>query len=369
MKYHTYANLFPMMSRMEYEGLRDDIKTNGQMVPIIIHENQILDGRNRFKACHELDVPPVMELFSEYSYTGSDPLSFVISNNLHRRHLSSSQRACLALDCVAVFQEEARNAQIEGGRNKVRQSIAEAPDERKSSQRASKLFGTNRTYVQLAKKLQDQDPSLLDDVRSGEITIFQAWKSFNTSNIIEAPAIEGKFGIIYCDPPWRYNNPFCSPSLSAKHRYPTMSLTEILDMKDMINKISMDQSMVFMWVTNAFLAQGLKVLEVWGFKYSTSILWDKGGNGNDGVFTRVKHEILLIGSKNGGLQVEFKPSSVQRFPKTNHSQKPIEFYQLIETMFPNSTRIELFSREKQPNWSSWGNQSQVKNASKTLNYD
>ena len=204
MKPHKLAELFPMMTAQEYEGLLQDISENGQLVSIIEHEGFVLDGRNRMKACIELGLKPVIE-----AYSGSDPLGFVISTNLHRRHLNSSQRACLALDCVEVFRAQAKQAQIEGGRNKVRQKIAYALDDKKSSQRASKLFRTNRTYVQLAKKLNEQSPKLFDDVKSGKVSVFQAWKEFNHREI-EPVKLEGKFAVIYADPPWKYHNPFCS---------------------------------------------------------------------------------------------------------------------------------------------------------------
>ena len=189
MEFHEYANLFPMMNKDEFSGLRADMKVNGQLVPIISYENQILDGRNRFRACLDLGAVPIIE-----DYTGIDPLGFVISTNLHRRHLSSSQRACLALECVPMFREEARERQRAGGRSKVRQSIAEAPDERKSSQRASKMFGTNRTYVGLAKKLSELSPELFQEVRAGELSVFQAWKQLNHSKTLIPTKIKGKFG-------------------------------------------------------------------------------------------------------------------------------------------------------------------------------
>lgn len=91
MKNHEYANLFPMMSESELTGLVADIKANGLQDPVVIHEGMILDGRNRYKACLEAGV-----VADTIDYEGDDALSYVISHNLHRRHLNESQRAMVA---------------------------------------------------------------------------------------------------------------------------------------------------------------------------------------------------------------------------------------------------------------------------------
>jgi hypothetical protein len=85
---HEYANLFPMLSDADLQGLADDIAANGLQTPITTLDGVILDGRNRYRACELAGVDPVLE-----EYQGGDPLGFVISHNLHRRHLTEPQRA------------------------------------------------------------------------------------------------------------------------------------------------------------------------------------------------------------------------------------------------------------------------------------
>jgi len=90
MKSHKFADIFPMMNEDDFNNLKKDIKEKGfdKNRPIILYEGEILDGRNRYQACQELDIKPI---FIEYK--GTDPLYDVISNNLNRRHLNESQRS------------------------------------------------------------------------------------------------------------------------------------------------------------------------------------------------------------------------------------------------------------------------------------
>jgi ParB-like nuclease family protein len=91
MQEHEYASLFPPMTDSEFAALVEDIRSNGLIYPIITYQDQILDGRHRFKACSQLGIEPRTS-----AYRGSQPFQVVVSSNLHRRHLSESQRAMLA---------------------------------------------------------------------------------------------------------------------------------------------------------------------------------------------------------------------------------------------------------------------------------
>jgi ParB-like nuclease family protein len=91
MKAHPLAELFPLIEGEEFESLVSDIKANGQREPIVLFKEKILDGRNRYRACMRARIEPMYK-----TYKGKDPLGFVISLNLKRRHLNESQRAWVA---------------------------------------------------------------------------------------------------------------------------------------------------------------------------------------------------------------------------------------------------------------------------------
>jgi len=101
MQFHQIADLFPLMEGEQFRNFVADIKENGLINPIYIYEGQILDGRNRYNACLKLGIEP-----RYVKYTGDDPVGFVISKNLHRRHLNAYQRAKIALIIMKQLESE-----------------------------------------------------------------------------------------------------------------------------------------------------------------------------------------------------------------------------------------------------------------------
>lgn len=97
-EFHPLAELFPLMDGDEFAALIADIKANGLREPIVLHDGKILDGRNRYRACVQAGVRPTLQ---EWNQEGSAQ-AFVISKNLHRRHLSESQRAMIAARLVTT---------------------------------------------------------------------------------------------------------------------------------------------------------------------------------------------------------------------------------------------------------------------------
>jgi len=183
MEFHELSNVFPMMGEAEYQSLKSSIADVGLIEPIWTFQGKIIDGRNRYKACEELGIKPE---FREWKGNKNSLIFFVVSENVQRRHLTTSQRAALAVEILPKLEKEAIKRQIEAGRSgRVRidtlaQKIAEGGGE--SREIAADIFQTNRNYVSKAKVLNIQARDLLADVKNGKYTILQAINELEKRN-------------------------------------------------------------------------------------------------------------------------------------------------------------------------------------------
>jgi hypothetical protein len=169
-EFHEVANLFPMMAEDEFASLVDDIRESGLREPIWTHEDKIIDGRNRYLACRQAQVSP---RFREWDGNGS-LVQFVVSLNLKRRHLSSSQKAMVATDMLLLLEEEAKRRQ--GTRTDLRPNLVEIIPQShgKSREQAAVIVGTNDRYISDAKHIKKNAPEVAARVREGKMTLPEA---------------------------------------------------------------------------------------------------------------------------------------------------------------------------------------------------
>ena len=164
-----------------------------------------------------------------------------------------------------------------------------------------------------------------------------------------------RYPVVYADPPWRYEHSK-TDNRQIENHYPTMALEEICDLP--VSELAANDAVLFLWATSPKLAESMDVITAWGFTYRTCIIWDKERVGM-GYYARQQHELLLIAAR-GNLPVPEpanRPASVIRLRRDNeHSHKPVGFYDLIERMYPEYKKIELFARNEREGWDKWGNQ-------------
>ena len=173
-----------------------------------------------------------------------------------------------------------------------------------------------------------------------------------------------RFATILADPPWQFQNRTgkVAPEHKRLNRYGTMDLDAICALP--VADIAADPAHLYLWVPNALMPEGLRVMEAWGFRYVSNIIWEKvrkdGGPDGRGVgfYFRNVTEMLLFGVRGKNART-LAPGRSQvniiRSRKREHSRKPDEQYDIIESC-SWGPRIELFSRGKREGWTVWGNQ-------------
>ena len=413
LEYHPIANLFPLIEGEDFSRLVADINEHGLQEKIVLREGKILDGRNRYRALVSLDrfdqFRDTID-FDHLAFTHAaprDPLVWVLSKNLHRRHLSESQRAMVA----------AKLATLEPGRPSLWKKPADLPDSSHVEQdveqqpptpgltqaEAADTMHVSERSVRSARKVIEQgDDDLVAAVERGEIAVSKAeglaglpkdqqkelirsadpaalyaiikenkaQKSAEKKQRREVREAElagrqralpeKRYGVIYADPEWKFE-PYSRETgmdRAADNHYPTSELADI-KARD-VAAIAADDCVLFLWATAPMLPQALEVMAAWGFTYKSHTIWRKADDDGlmlgTGYWFRNGHELLLVGTRGKAVA----PAMGEQFPSVidhpalRHSEKPGRFAELIEAYFPNLPKIELNARATRPGWDAWG---------------
>lgn len=382
-RFHEYANLFPMLEGKPRAELVEDIALNGMQEPIVMMGPVILDGRNRYMCARETGAE-----IKAIQYEGDDPLGFVISKNLKRRHMTESQRAMVA----------AKLAKLPKGSNQ------HAPIGGPTSKQAAEMLSVGRKSIERAKIVESSGaPGLVEAVQSDQVRVSAAAdiatlpiddqialieqadpKAFRkvaadvraaktaekktkrrqreanlSKKIIALP--DKKYGVILADPEWRFE-PYSRETgmdRSPDNHYPTSETADI-QARD-VSSIAADDCVLFLWGTAPMLREALATMEAFGFDYKTHIVWNKVRNGEGrgtGYWVTGEHELCLIGTR-GNVPA---PAPGTQFrsnfdaPVGAHSEKPDDIHEVIESYFPNLPKIELNARKQRDGWDVWGNE-------------
>ncbi|MEA1884924.1 MAG: MT-A70 family methyltransferase [Thermotogota bacterium] len=337
MEFHEIADIFPMMEEKELMLLAEDIKENGLFESIYLYDGKILDGRNRYKACKKAGVEPKFE-----RYAKNDPLGFVISLNLKRRHLNESQRSMIAAR-VANMRQGERTDLIPNG---IKLSQPEA---------AEKLNVSIHSISRAQQILNTEDEDLIKQIDTGKKKVSVMSRELKRKADSKAiqnktfPVIEGKFKTILIDPPWDYK----AISLAGRGHpeYSTLSIEELTKLN--IGQYAETDCHLYLWATNNFLYEALKLGVGWGFSYKTVLTWVKPSMGMGSYFRNNTEQLLFF--VKGALQTRTN-NTLTHFesPRGKHSAKPEISYQIIEAnSYP--AYLEYFGRKERENWEVFGN--------------
>ena len=170
------------------------------------------------------------------------------------------------------------------------------------------------------------------------------------------PLPEGKYNVILADPPWKYKN--TGFEMSSNKKYEVLDLEEIKNYKDpqgkLITEIIAENAVLFLWATNPMLREGLEVMEAYGMEYKTNFVWIKN-NHTAGFYVLGKSELLLLGVKGNKMLPAKLFKNVIEGENVIHSKKPEIVYDVIEEMYPDGKKVELFHRGiKRDGWECWG---------------
>ncbi len=348
LQFHPLANNFELVDGQKLDKWIADIKTNGQTDLITLYAGKILDGRNRYRACLAAGVEPKFQ-----TYTGDSPWSFVLSKNLHRRHLTMEERGKAAVKSLPIYEAEAAE-------RRKRKSVPTISSEQKQGEArefAAKDFGVGTTYISAIKKLMIERPDKFEEL--GKKTLPDIKRELlleKRAVIVEqikaepAPLPDGRFRTIVVDPPWQYENVerLADPSHRGNPHYPTMTLDDIKALP--VAERAHEDCVLWLWTTNSFMREAFECLDAWGFKNETILTWDKVHMGLGDTLRNVTEHCLVAFKGNPVLGDAHKSATTLiREERREHSRKPEAFYARVEAVCPGS-KLEWFSRQKREGW-------------------
>ena len=388
--YHGLANIFPLIEGAAFDDLASDIREHGLRDPIVIFEGAILDGRNRYRAATAVGAELRFRDFDPSS--DGDPLGFVMSANLHRRHLADGQRSAVAAELATLRRgrpankpqfcgittadaarmlnvsirsiETARAIKASGSPEVIKAvkqgdislhaaaGLADLPVERQ----AELLRTADPIVLSAAIRHHREQRTMAKKARRDQREIALGDKIASANEQLRRMGSSGqKFGVVYADPEWKFApwSPVLGGDRAVENHYPTSTTEEIASRP--VADIAADDSVLYLWGTAPMLPDALSVMASWGFAYKSHLIWDKGRAGT-GYWARNEHEILLIGTR-GNLPAPApgtQPNSIIRAPVGEHSVKPEVVHEMIERLFPNLPKIELNARRARPGWTVWG---------------
>lgn len=339
-------------------ALARSIEQLGLLHPIVITENgELIAGERRLEAFRLLGRSeiPTYVVNIEHLVLGEQ------AENAIRKDFTVEERVGIAEKVEKLLGErrgrpgEKLSKNLDNIRGKRTEDIA--------AQEAGFRNGETYRQAKVVRNAALEDPArfakpLADMNRTGRVHgPFRRVRIAKQSAEIrrEPPPLPGNgpYRVIVADPPWPYEKRDEDPSHRAALPYPTMSVEQIAGLR--VAELAHDDCVLWLWTTNAHMLEAFEILAAWGFQQKTILTWvkDKFGCG-DWLRGQTEHALLAT---RGRPTVQLTNQSTVLFaPMRAHSEKPDEFYALVERLCPAPRYCELFSRRARPNWDGHGDE-------------
>jgi len=378
-----FKSLIPTLTAEEYQGLEQSIIVEGCRDALVTWQDTLIDGHNRYEICSKNSIP--FKTIEKVFDSRDDVMLWIIDNQLSRRNLPEWTQYQL--------RKKGKEILIQKGKNNISKAVSASNMARTNPipsiidkveiiphdtrKEIAKKLNWSTGKVAMADVVDEKAPEVIKEkLRANEITINQAYQTVKREEKIQAVeqkieehkekptgitdiyATDKKYSIIYADPAWDYWN---GGQKNQSLHYNTMTIEDICNLP--VKNIADNDCILFLWVTYPILQECFKVIESWGFNYSTcGFVWVKKNKNIDtpfvgcGSWTRANSELCLIATKGQVLRLDASISQIIETPIEEHSKKPPIVRELITKLVGELPRIELFSRQSINGWDCWGNE-------------
>jgi N6-adenosine-specific RNA methylase IME4 len=355
-----------------FHDLLESIKELGILQPLhVTTEGKIISGHRRWRAAQiarQEGVPVATPVIREAYPSELDEHQAVIEFNRYRiktgLQLYNEGKALKEIEAERARRRQEATFPVEGQKGFQPVNVVENFPPHKTRDNIARTIGlgSGRQWDKL-EYVAEHNPQLLNEIKPDGISIHKAYdqirkevKQAATSPAFELP--QGLFQVFYMDPPWRYDNAGLGGSAESHYRTCTVDemLTELRNL-EFSSRMAGDCAL-FLWATNPLLPEAVRLVNELGFEYKTNLVWvkNKPTYGKLGFYLYGQHELLLLATRGSMLPRGEKPVSVIYSDVKDHSRKPEEAYEVIERMYPDNSKCELFGRRRRKGWEIWGDQ-------------
>ena len=393
MNYHRFSNLFPLLEGVDLAELASDIKSHGLREPITLYDDQILDGRNRHRACELAGVDPRYR--QSTSTTEAEALAESVSCNLKRRHLNETQRAMLGARLEPMFAELARERMIDGGKRSGNEGKANWPypeEGRQARDDSAHAAAISSRSVQRAKKVLHQGiPELIEACDQGSAAVSAAAQLAKAPHDIQRSALEtaagdvtkavkvarreerrrelaatfepgdadpsirielgtcadivptlSSIGLVHADPPWAYK--VGGVHGSADGHYQLEEMAPIVSDLNAAYAVAAPHCYLLCWCTFPKLGEWFAASGDLDWEYKSGGAWVKQGQPGVGFHWRGQSEPLLLYTKGNPRPLEMAISG-HISHRQKHSEKQIDWLRDLVSAFGPSggTVLDLYA--------------------------
>jgi N6-adenosine-specific RNA methylase IME4 len=338
------------------DALAASIATVGLLHPVVVRPDGILIvGERRLDAVRSLGwtTVPVRVLDLD------DLLQAEADENAVRLNFSPSEAVAVG---EALREREAERARERRTANLPNGKVARLDKPGRVRDKVAGCVGLSGRNYEMARAVAeaaDADPEYGDLVAEMDRTgrVDPAYRTLRIRRIARhieqepMPLPTGPFRVIVADPPWQYGDG--DPDFSTRQGlppYPRMTLAEIAALP--VESIANDDSILWLWTTNAHMEHAHAIARAWGFEPKTILTWAKNRMGT-GDWLRGQTEHCLMCVRGHPTPMATNQTTLLYGPVREHSRKPDEFFALVESLCPGS-KVELFAREARPGWQAWG---------------
>jgi ParB/RepB/Spo0J family partition protein len=345
----------------DIDGLARSIAELGLLHPVVVRrDGTLIAGERRLQACKRLgwDEIPVHVIPLKEIARGE------LAENTHRKDFLPSEIDAIRRSLEPIEKAAAKERMSEGAKGS--ETFATLPG--KASDKIGAFAGiSGRTVEKIAAVCgaAEAEPEKFgklaaDMDRTGRVDgPYKRLKVMRQALAIRAEPPpypkRGPYRVIVADPPWPYDVRQEDPSHRATHPYPQMSIKQICAERDNVTAIANVDTVLWLWTTNYHMRFAFEVLDAWGFEQKTILTWVKNKMGM-GDWLRGQTEHCLLAVRGNPTVVLTNETTVLHAPRRAHSQKPDEFYDLVEKLCPAPRYAYLFARNARPHWDGHGDE-------------